>query len=164
MTYRILLVVGALAAGALATPPPEREPSAVKPRDLFLPRISSTAVDTGQVTTLPVKGQLTVTGLMIDPAGSTALLEDKSKGESRVVAVGDELGPWKIERIDLTQLVLKSKDGAALTVELGQAFEASFPAEAATDEGGPGTTLDSSAKDIEEQMRRRREAERGKLN
>jgi len=153
-----------------SAPKSAQNPKRAPLRDLFLPYVPADyalpSTTTGEPDITPQSG-LVLTGLMVDAGRFQALLEDKEAGRSVFLVVGDRIDPWRVERIELTRLVLEKEDGASLVVELGGTLSASLPPEVAPGATGIGTPPTSRGaapfdpnKSVEEEMRRRREAER----
>jgi len=145
-------------------PPSDRTPQP-RIRNLFLPDVQNDETPTliEDPTLVVPAGGLVLTGLMAQGDRRQALLEDKEAGRSVVLAVGDRIGPWRVERVEITRLIVRKADGPSLVIELGGALDASLPPE---EEGPPGAVgplapVDPSLESVAERMRRRARADRG---
>ena len=166
--------------GPLSTP--AAAPSRLKATDAFVvaKNIFLPLQPTGPVVipqSQPVlQGNLTLTGVIQEEDGRfVALIEDRGQKKSIFLAVGEELGPWKAEQIDMSHLVLKNKDGASQTVELGTTFAAALlPAPGEVRPGVPGgspstgaveaaPSSDTGTRTIEDILRERRRREGRRL-
>ena len=145
--------------------PPDRTPEP-RTRNLFLPDITNgeTPTPINDPTLVVPAGGLVLTGLMVQSDRRQALLEDKEAGRWVVLAVGDRIGPWRVERVEISSLIVKKADGPSLVIELGGALEASLPPEeeeAPPGALGPLAPVDPSRASVAERMRRRARADRG---
>ena len=137
-------------------------------KNIFLPAFpTAVGPDTRPVVIKP--GEVILTGIIeeTNPNRYVALLEDRKDKRSVFLAVGEELGPWKAEEINMSRLVVKNKDGTSQTVELGGALVATIPLPGAEEPsaGSPETrdASGSAGKTIEDILRERRLRESGKL-
>ena len=161
-------------------------------KNIFLPHVpgeetaGTETIDDTRPEILP--GEVVLTGLVVNSGQFQALVEDKNAGTALFLAVGDQLGSWRVAEIEMDRMVLRKEDGAALVVELGGTLSASLPPKeepanqsspqpaskapvGVAQPRTPGPDRPSSGRDtrptdrrgrgIEDWMRRRREAERG---
>lgn len=178
MLAALLVAEGTLPASAPAAgPPAPAQPAdaggASTVKNLFLPAASgrpSTAEETENVVTeVSPAGGLVLTGLVALGDEHQALLEDKEKHGFVFLSEGDRLGSWRVERVEMTRLVLRREgsDDSPLVVELGGTVPAGLPAGG---EGGAGAPPGSvpvvtppGLKSVEERMRERARRERERL-
>lgn len=164
--------------------PLEIEDAAVVARHMFLPRmtavIRTTAVEPASV---DPGHEVFLTGLMCDGDEWMALFEDRRDRRSLFLAIGDSVGPWRIEHIEMEQLTVVGSDGASVTLRLGESLKAMLPAPPASPPPTAAPAVDSrssgppargfatattrpaagNTRAIEQWMRDRRERERGRF-
>jgi hypothetical protein len=200
-----LLLAGALLLGAPALPTPAAageeeeweeelpevpappkypgllpQDAAIVAKNFFKPYFPTEVPPPPRKDTEPIvsAGQSTLTGLINDDGPFIALFEDRTNNRSIFLSVGQALGAWTVQSIEMSRMVVKHKDGATQTLELGGTLTATIPADESTAPSGAGAAVTPAAstggggrptpfsgllsgRSIEDIMRERRQTEFG---